>query len=331
MDPDCKSETPSSPTVYGPDPFELAGRRGCRYWVQHPFAFTGHLEVDDRLSGYPVAIFQPHGRPAHDTPLVIGLQGLGAPFQWNDFLIPTLLDRGIACLLFDTPGGGERSLARSHDGDVLGELQQFTQREVPVSAGFVVRLFEAVARDFRTVLDLAAERHGLTADRLALFGVSLGTLLSAFAFTRDGIGTRLLGTIGHANLPRFACSYAPWFRPLLTWLPDRLLGWVGGWMGGDKGKVGLSFVRVLHELSFGDPAVRAANPMTYLHRVSRDRRVRFLVGGNDPRVRPRDAIACARRFPDGDCYVVPGLDHGGPDFITHARYFVSTQLGDWCW
>jgi hypothetical protein len=63
--------------------------------------------------------------------------------------------------------------------------------------------------------------------------------------------------------------------------------------------------------------------------------VRFLVGREDPLVRPADAIACAGRFPDGECYVVPGLDHGGsrfgPTFVEHARTFVGTQLGDWKW
>src|SRR5262245_7445509 len=113
----------SEPAVYGPDPIELAGRRGSRYWVHHPFAFTGSPAVDERLSGYPVALFQPHDRPAGETPLLIGLQGMAAPYQWNDFLVPTLLDQGIACALFDTPAAGERSLARTYDGEVLTELQ----------------------------------------------------------------------------------------------------------------------------------------------------------------------------------------------------------------
>jgi hypothetical protein len=49
-------------------------------------------------------------------------------------------------------------------------------------------------------------------------------------------------------------------------------------------------------------------------------------------VRPADAVACAGRFPDGECYVVPGLGHGddtGPGFEHHVRYFLGTQLGDW--
>ena len=83
----------TGPVLYGPDPIELEGRRGCRYWVHHPFEVSGHPEVDERLSGYPVVVFQPPGRPAPRTPTVIGLQGMAAPYQWNGFLLPTLLDR----------------------------------------------------------------------------------------------------------------------------------------------------------------------------------------------------------------------------------------------
>ncbi len=43
----------------------------------------------------------------------------------------------------------------------------------------------------------------------------------------------------------------------------------------------------------------------------------------------RDAIACARRFPDGDCRVVPGLGHGGEGFQEYAHEFLRAQLGDW--
>lgn len=62
-------------------------------------------------------------------------------------------------------------------------------------------------------------------------------------------------------------------------------------------------------------------------------RVRFLVGKCDRLVNPADAQACATRFPDGACYVVPGLGHGtsnhGLSFTDHVRYFLVTQLGDW--
>ena len=57
--------------------------------------------------------------------------------------------------------------------------------------------------------------------------------------------------------------------------------------------------------------------------------VRFLVGQDDPVVKPADAIDCARRFPDGECLVVRGLGHGDDRFAEHVRDFLATQLGDW--
>jgi hypothetical protein len=327
MSTDVEPVVAVAPRVYGPDPIVLDGRPGRRYWVHHPFPYTENPRVNERLSGYPLAVFQPPGRPPEETPLLVGLQGMAAPYQWNGFLVPALLDMGIGCVLFDTPCAGERSLLRRYDGEVLDELLAFKEHGVALTARLVLRLFEVVARDFRTVLGLVAERHGLTDTRLALFGVSLGTLLAAFAFLRDKIGTRLLGTIGHADLPRFARSYAPWFRPLLAWLPGRLLDRLTSHVAGPRVSVGLCFCRVLHELTGG--LAREIDPMSYLDRANERRRVCFLVGQDDPLVRPADAVACARRFADGACYVVPGLGHGGDRFVEHARYFVTTQLGDW--
>jgi hypothetical protein len=321
--------------VYGPEPICLEGRSGSRYWVHHPFPFTGHAEVDDRLAGFPVAVFGPPGRPAHQTPVVLALQGMSAPWHWNAFLVPPLLDMGIACVLFDTPFAGERSLARNHRGDIVSELAPLLERRVRPGAALVPLLVQTVARDFGTVLDLIEQRHGLGDPRRALFGVSLGTLLAAFAFARDGIGERLLGTLGHADLSRFARSYSPFFASLAVSLPGRLLGRLAALWFGPLVRVGIDFLGVLREVAAGGPLCAQASPMTFCERVGPGRRVRFLVGKEDALVRPEDAIACARRFPDGACYVVPGLGHGssmsGPTFVEHARYFVGTQLGDWQW
>jgi hypothetical protein len=48
-------------------------------------------------------------------------------------------------------------------------------------------------------------------------------------------------------------------------------------------------------------------------------------------VRTEDAFACAARFPEGACYVVPGLGHGGDALAEHVGNFLATQLGDWSW
>src|SRR5262245_6603472 len=163
--------------TYGPEPTTLEARPGFRYWVHRPFDFTGNPAVDERLSGYPVAVFLPHGRDPRHTPLVVGLQGMAAPHQWNAFVVSTLLDMGIACALFDTPLGGERSLGRRHDGDVVAEAVALIENGVELKAALLSRMLDAVASDFRLVLQLVEERHGLCDPRRALFGVSLGTML----------------------------------------------------------------------------------------------------------------------------------------------------------
>jgi hypothetical protein len=315
-------------TIYGPDPIRLDGRDGKRYWIYHPFAFTGDAVVDERLSGYPVAVFQPDRRPAHETPLVVGLQGMAAPYQWNAFLVPTLLDMGIACALFDLPLAGERSLARNFRSDVISEVTAVLERGVTLGPAFVFRAAEAVARDLNTVVGLSRDRHGLTDDRLTLFGVSLGVLMSSFAFMCGSLGQRLLGAIGHADLPRFARSYAPSLTPWLSALPVRMLVGLFARVTGNKHlRAAEDFLVLLNGLCKDEAA--DANPMHCADRVGPGRHVRFLVGAADPLVDPQDAVACARRFPDGECYIVPGLAHGGDGFVDHVRYFLGTQLGDW--
>jgi hypothetical protein len=319
-----------APEVFGPEPTTLEGRSGWRYWVRNPFAFTGNREVDERLSGFPVALFQPQGRRPEKTPVLVGLQGLAQPYVFNSFLVPALLDMGIACILFDTPLAGERSLIRTGGGDVVDEIVPLVARRVHIRSSLVQNMMEAVARDLRAVLGLAEERHGLRDSRRALFGVSLGTLLTSFAFLRDGTGERLLGSIGHADLPRFARSYTPSMARWLATLPARVLAELGGWFYSQGLAAGLQFLAVLNELAHGGAALAIANPMSYAVKAG-ERRVRFLVGDVDPVVRTTDVRWCVERFPDGACYVVPGLAHGGDNFAGHARYYVQTQLGDWAW
>ncbi len=320
--------------VSGPAPLSLEGGTGSRYWVHHPYPLTEVPAADDQLAGYPVAVFLPHGRPPEETPVVVGLQGMAAPYQWNAFLVPTLTDMGIACVLFDAPLAGERSLARTFNGNILNELLPLAKQRATLDASLVHRLMDVVARDLRTVLRIARERHGLHDSRVALFGVSLGTLLSSFAFMRDGIGERLIGALGHADLTRFAKSYTPRFTRLLVSPPGLFLGRLAALCLGRRARAGLDFLGALRELAAGHTSPDA-NPMTFAERVSGERRVRFLVGSEDRLVKPDDAIACVRRFSNGECFTVPGLGHGvsrfGPSFVEHVRTFVGTQLGDWRW
>ncbi len=315
-------------TIHGPTPILLEGCSGSRYWIEHPCVLTGNDLVDERLSGYPLVVFQPR-RPAATTPLLLGLQGIGAPYQWNSFLVPSLLDMGIACALFDTPFAGERSLARNYQGDIVSEIVPLVKRRVRLDAGLMPRLMDVVARDVTVVRELLAERHGLRDDRLALFGVSLGALLCSFAFLRDGLGSRLLCAIGHADLKLFARSYAPALTPLLASAPVRLLSRLAGRFHAPWLTASTEFLGLLSQLMVDSPHVRVANPLSYVDRAVASRPARFLGGLADLLVRAEDVMNVSRQFPDGACYLVPGMGHGGPGFVDHARYFVTTQLGDW--
>src|SRR5262249_12340960 len=151
-----------------------------------------------------------------------------------------------------------------------------------IAVSLIPRLMNTVAHDLNTVIALLHDRHGLHDSRIALFGVSLGTLLASFAFARDGIGTRLLGTLGHADLHRFARSYTPSVTPLVVSRPGRLLGKLAALVFGRIVTAGIDFLSVLNELCSGNEACVSASPMSFAERVGGDRRVRFLVGGDDP-------------------------------------------------
>jgi hypothetical protein len=319
--------------IYGPDPITFEGVSGHRYWLHEPFDFTLVADIDERLSGFPVTVFLPHNRPAHRTPLVIGLQGMCAPYGWNAFIVPTLMQMGIAVALFDTPLAGERSLVRTFTALVRNEIEPLLDRRLPFDTQLLLGIFNCTARDIARVYDLCRDRYNLTDSRLALFGVSMGVLQTAFAFTANGIGERLLGVIGHADLKTFAQSWGKIILPDLAVSPLGLLaeGLFGKFRPELKAMV--SVLRVAKHLKDPDDFGRACNPMTYIDRVKPSRRVRFLVGDSDRLVRKADAQVCATQFPDGACYVVPGMGHGqsiyGPLFTDHVRYFLVTQLSDW--
>lgn len=319
--------------IYGPDPITFEGVSGHRYWLHEPFDFTLITDIDERLSGFPVTVFLPHHRSPHQTPLVIGLQGMCAPYGWNAFIVPTLVEMGIAVALFETPFAGERSLVRTFSALIQHEIEPLLNRRIPFDTPLLLRVFNSTARDIALVRDLCRDRYDLTDSRLALFGVSMGVLQTAFAFTANGIGERLLGVIGHADLKTFAKSWGNILLPDLAASPLGLLaeGLLGRFQPNLKPMV--SIMRVVKNLKDPDDFAARSNPMTYIDRVKPPRRVRFLVGDGDRLVSKADALVCATQFPDGACYVVPGLGHGqsyyGPLFTDHVRYFLVTQLGDW--
>lgn len=67
-----------------------------------------------------------------------------------------------------------------------------------------------------------------------------------------------------------------------------------------------------------------ARDIAKVHELCRDR---FLVGDVDRLVNKADAQACANQFPDGACYVVPGMGHGQSNYghCLLTMYAISLQ------
>ncbi|MBD2165948.1 alpha/beta hydrolase [Calothrix membranacea FACHB-236] len=319
--------------IYGPDKINFAGVNGDRYWFYEPYPYTGIPDIDERLSGFPVAVFLPPHRPLQQTPLVIGLQGMSAPYGWNAFIVPTLTQMGIAVALFDTPFAGERSLVRTFTAKIQNEIQPLIAQNISFDTALLLSIFSNTASNIASIYNFCGDRYHLSDHRLALFGVSMGVLLSAYAFTAKGLGDRLLGAIGHADLQSFANSWGYWL------LPDLAASPLGGFAARLLTRLQpeltpvVRLLQLAKNLKYHDEYAWECNPMNYVEQVKLPRRVRFLVGANDPIVRIRDTHTCAEKFPDGACYAVPGMGHGtrqwGPGFVDHVRYFLTTQLGDW--
>lgn len=319
--------------IYGPDAICFDGVSGYRYWFYESYPYTGVDDIDERLSGFPVAIFLPNHRTLQETPLVIGLQGMCAPYGWNAFIVSTLTQMGIAVALFDTAFAGERSLVRTFTAVVQNEIKPLTDRGIAFNTELLLYIFRSTAADIARVHEFCCDRYGLNSSRLALFGVSMGVLQAAYAFTANNIGERLLGTIGHADISSFAKSWG------YLLLPDLAASPLGGLaetvlqrLQPDLTPI-VQLLRLAKNLKDPDEYAWACNPMNYIEQVKLPRRVRFLVGAQDPIVSIKDARICAQKFPDGACYVVPGMGHGtrqwGPLFVEHVRYFLVTQLADW--
>jgi hypothetical protein len=319
--------------IYGPETINLEGVNGDRYWFYEPYPYIGVADIDERLSGFPVVVFLPPHRTGQDVPLVIGLQGMCAPYGLNAFIIPTLTQMGIAVALFDTPFAGERSLIRTFTAKVEKEIQPLIERGIPFDTKLLLHLFRKNVDDVNKVHEFCRQRYGIGNTKLALFGVSMGVLETAYCFTAHGIGERLLGVIGHADLEYFAKTWGGCILPNLAASP---LGKMAGNLAGKlqpETKTIINLLQLVKNIKDPDEFALACNPMTYVDQVKLPRQVRFLVGSNDPVVGSQDAKKCAQKFPDGECYVVPGMGHGtrewGLTFVDHVRYFLSTQLGDW--
>ncbi|AKG23467.1 alpha/beta fold hydrolase [Calothrix sp. 336/3] len=319
--------------IYGADGINFQGVDGDRYWFEQPFEFTGIPDIDTPLSNFPVSVFLPSHRSPQETPLVIALQGMAAPYGWNAFIVPTLTQMGIAVALLETPFAGERSLVRTFSAMVSQELQPLIARNIYFDTQLLFKIFSCTARDISLVREFCGDRYHLTNPRVALFGMSMGVLFSGYAFTANGIGERLLGAIGHTNLQLFAKSWGGSLLPDIAASPLLRVMEPLVYKIKPELRTVIKIMQLTKNLKSPDEFGRICNPMHYINRVESHRRVRFLLGANDNLVNIRDARSCAADFPNGECYVVPGMGHGkiqwGPKFVDHVRYFLVTQLGDW--
>ena len=338
--PDVPVRTLPGAAVLEESPVAVGGAGGVRYRLHRPHVYTGDEAVDRAISTFEAAVFLPPAAGAH-TPIVIGLQGIGAPYQRSAFLASALVSAGIGCALFETPLSGSRGLRNDPSSNAALEVLPLVERGVRLDAAFAGRLFDGVAADYGALAALLAQAHGLRLERLALLGVSFGCLLSALAFMRDGVGARLLGIIGHPDVPTFArgmaqtlSSYSP--LPLDAICRPGMMGLAEGFARRAAGNAGIGALHLaclLVRLGAGG-AAEAFNPMTYADRVGPERPTAFFVGGKDTLARPDDAERCAARIAGARVVVDPAMGHGayatsGEPFDRRVTRFVQEALADW--
>ena len=180
-----------------------------------------------------------------------------------------------------------------------------------------------------------------------MFGVSFGCLLSSLAFGRDGVGRRLVGAIGHPDLPAMARGLVATFARF-SGLPPAVIA--GGLRlgpvaeaaarryGGDGAVGALRFARLLDALGRGGRALDGLDPVGFADRVGADRPVALLAGAEDPVAPPSDIRAAAAAYPTAHVETLPALGHGwypgarpagAVSFEEACGAFLVRQLADW--
>ncbi len=316
------------------------GATGTRYVLRRDVQATGHDATDAALSTFDAVILLPAGRDPASTPVVTLLNGITRGLDRTLAAGAYLADRGIAAVCFDTPLGGRRTLAPTLPDNLAALATSGVRLDLP----FAHRLFDVVADDLTALLDFAAERHGLAEGtapdgRLALFGISFGCLLSAYAFGRDARGQRLLGAIGHPDVAAMARGLAQTFAQFSGVPPAVLTSGLrlgplaeaaARRYGGDAAVGALRLARLLDALGRGG----GPDPLGFAASVAPERPVAFLAGEADP-VAPPDAVrASAARYATHAVETVPRLGHGwypqgGGSFQSDVNAFFARRLADW--
>lgn len=322
-------------------PVRLGGVAATRYRLRRDEAYTGDDVLDAAFSTFDAIIVPPVGGGA--APVVTLMNGITRDMTRSIPTAVALAQAGIGAALMDTPLGGARRPTQGHPGADLAEL---LRRDLRPDAAFVGRLFDGVARDLPALLAVAADEHGLTGRR-ALFGVSFGCVLSSLAFARDGLGDRLLGVIGHPDLPAMSRGLVSGFSRF-SGLPPALiatglrLGSVADVaaqrLGGEAAVGALRFARLLQTMGRGGADTALFDPVRFASQVSPDRRTAFLAGALDPVAPPDDIRQSATLFATSSVELAEGLGHGwypgarppgALDFPALCAAWTVRQLSDW--
>ena len=322
-------------------PVRLGGLAATRYRLRRDHAYTGDADLDRAFSTFDAVVISPADRPG--APVVTLMNGITRSMDRSVPSAIALARVGIGAVMLDTPLGGVRRPSRGHAGLDLAEL---AQRGVVPDLAFAQRMFDGVAADLPAVLALARDEHGL-GGRTALFGVSFGCLLSSLTFARDGLGDRLLGVIGHPDLPAMARGLVDGFSRF-SGLPPAVvsaglrLGPVAEAAarryGGDPAVGALRFARLLQSLGRGGAALADLDPVGFADAVSADRPARFLAGELDPVAPPDDVRAAAAPFATSSVEIARGLGHGwypgappagARTFPDLCADWAVRQLADW--
>ena len=323
-------------------PVRVGGLAATRYRLRRPHPYTGHAETDLALSTSDALVVPPTDR-REGAPAVTLLNGITKPLQHSVPVAVALAKAGLGAVLLDTPLGGVR---KPGGGGSPGAAMAALARDGVVMDGPLAgRMLDGVAGDLAALFALAEAEHGLGRRRRALFGVSFGCLLSSFAFGRDALGDRLLGAIGHPDLPAMARGLIGTFA-LATGVPA---GAVSGGLrlgplaeaaarrfGGDAAVGGLRFARMLEGLGRGGKSTQAFNPLRWA--AGDERPVAFLAGERDPVAPPEAVREAAAAYPASSVEVVPALGHGwyrggrppgAPTFEAACAAFALRHLADW--
>ncbi|KAI9004493.1 hypothetical protein DFJ74DRAFT_774417 [Hyaloraphidium curvatum] len=189
---------------------------------------------------------------------------------------------------------------------------------------------------------ILVNKYGLTSDRIALFGVSMGAILSSSVFVDTGFGKKLLAVIGHPDVRTFAQDFS---RATISLpvagrtipVPAVLLSpWIVAAVvasftkSEEMGDGAAAFVELLKDLS-RIPGGSALDIVSRAKNVSPPRSAYFLIGGEDKLAQRQHVHDAANRFRPGIAYVTedPKMGHGGMEMWESVMVFLRTRLNDW--